>query len=204
MPPSIELTREQELRGIDIERVIMDEFNRLCFRRFNDYLDRIFDDYFDQIYDCLRCVGMSKPYTIGDYLKKVKRRCKDKKIFFTSKCIEEIRKELRKYVHFRRGSRRIDDILTSIEKDFAEYEMEDPKTIGPSEKELKSLDLEETIHEIIYGKYEVMTSWCPEFAKTCERILKYSGMIVGKIYIVLKRTIYIYSRSSLSDFISFI
>ena len=124
MPPSIKLTMAQELIEIDIEGVITDEFNRLRFRRFNYDLDRIFDDYFYKIRVCLRCVGMSKPYTVGDYLKKVIRyRRKDENFFFTSECIEEMRKELGKYLHFRQGSRRIDDIFLAIEKTFADYEM---------------------------------------------------------------------------------
>ena len=92
-----------------------------------------------------------------------------------------MRKELGKYVHFRQGSRRIDDIFLAIEKTFPDYEMEEPKSVDPAERELKSLDLEERIYEIFYGRFEVMPSWCPEFAKTCERVLRYSGMIIKEL-----------------------
>ena len=99
MPPSIELTREQELVEVYIERVIMNELKR--FKSLNDFLYKAFSDYFKHIRDSLWYIGVSKPYTIGNYLKQVARCRRERELeLFSSKCIKRIKEELGKYVHF--------------------------------------------------------------------------------------------------------
>ena len=115
-----------------------------------------------------------KYFTVGSDIKNVEARRRYKEMqCFAWHCIQAIKEELRKYVHFRQDNHRMDDIFIAIERTFNHYEMKEFRIIEPSEKELKSLDLEDKVPDIIYGKYEVMPSWCPQFAKMCERILEF-------------------------------
>ena len=119
--PSVELTREQKHRWIDINDTIMNELRD--FPRLYLFLEITFDDSFEQIRKTLKLV-IDRPIddfewnvTVDHYMKELALlRHERKGQPLISKCIEEIRQELETYDCLRSASQPIDEFIAKIKQ----------------------------------------------------------------------------------------
>ena len=133
----------------------------------------------------VRCIGSFEwDATVGCYMKGLAslRRERERQPII-SKCIEEMRQELKKYEYFQPANQRIDDVFDVIEKVLGKHththKRQKAETLRAARKKLEimDLDLPEKIYEIIYGEYNISRDWCPRFFNSCKMILVYSEMI---------------------------
>ena len=181
--PSVELTCEQESVNIDIydrNPHMLKCYPRLSFMRGvigvnTGNIACVLGIQKDSVY--------TEHVTIGVYIKsiEVSRRHRELPSFFHGIVSKRSRKNSESMFTSARTVIKLMIFLSRLKESSIATRRGPYRVIEPAEKELWSLDLEERIYEIVYGDYEVMPSWCPEFAKVCEQVLKYSRMIIQEL-----------------------